>query len=44
MHRGFWWGSLTERDQMEDLGVEMEIILKLIFKKWDGGVDWFDLG
>jgi hypothetical protein len=44
VHRGFWWGNLKERDHLEDLNVEIKIILKLIFKQWDGGVDWFDLG
>jgi hypothetical protein len=24
-----------------DLGVDGKIILKLIFRKWDGGMDWF---
>ena len=28
---------------MEDAGVDGKIILKLIFRKWDGGVDWIDL-
>ena len=28
---------------MEDPGVDGRIILKLIFKKWDGGMDWIDL-
>jgi hypothetical protein len=27
---------------MEDIGVNGKIILKQIFKKWDGGMDWVD--
>jgi hypothetical protein len=26
-----------------DPGVDRRIILKLIFKKWDGGVEWIEL-
>jgi hypothetical protein len=33
----FWWGNLRERDHFEDLGIGWRIILKWIFKKWDGG-------
>jgi len=33
---GFWWGNPKEREHLEDLGVGGRIILKLIFKKWDG--------
>jgi hypothetical protein len=32
VHTGFWWGELRERDNSED----GRIILKWIFKKWDG--------
>jgi hypothetical protein len=43
VHTGFWWGDLRERDHLEDLGVDVRIILKWIFKKWDRGIDWIDL-
>jgi hypothetical protein len=38
---GSWWGNLEERVNLENLGVELEVILKLIFKKcveraWNG--------
>ena len=36
VHKGFWWGYLRERDHFEDLGVDGRIVLKWIFKKWDG--------
>jgi len=28
---------------LEDLGVLERVILKWIFKKWNGGMDWMDL-
>jgi hypothetical protein len=28
-----WWGNITERDQLEDLGVDGRIILKWVFTK-----------
>jgi hypothetical protein len=30
VYTGFWWGNLTER-------VDDRIILRWIFRKWDGG-------
>ena len=32
-----------ERDHLEDVELDMEIILNLFFKKWDRGMDWIDL-
>ena len=34
---------MWERDHLENLDVDERIIIKLIFKKWDGGMDWIDL-
>jgi len=36
VHTGFRWEDLRERDNLEDLGIYWKIILKSIFKKWDG--------
>jgi hypothetical protein len=43
VHTGFWWGKLRERDNLEDPDLDRGIILRWIFKKWDGGMDWIDL-
>ena len=32
-----------KRKHLKDPGVDGKIILRWIFKKWDGGVDWIDL-
>ena len=43
-HTGFWWGNLREREHFEDQGVVGSIILKWIYRKWDGaawnGLNW----
>jgi hypothetical protein len=36
-------GKAEGNRQLEDLGVERRIILKLIFNKWDGSMDWIYL-
>jgi hypothetical protein len=39
VHTGLWWGNLRERDHLEYLGLDVRIIIKWIFEKWDGGMD-----
>jgi len=39
VHTGVWWGDLSERDHLKDLGVDEMAILKWIFKKWNRGVE-----
>jgi hypothetical protein len=36
VYTGFWWGNLKARDHLEGPGVDERIILKWIFKTWDG--------
>jgi hypothetical protein len=38
VHTRFWWGELIKRENFEDLGLDGRIILKMVFKKWDGEV------
>ena len=46
-HR-FRWGSLRERDHVEDLGIDERIISLQILKKYDGriwtGLIWLRIG
>jgi len=43
VHTGLWYGHLSERDQLDDLSLDVGLILKWILKKCDGGMDWIDL-
>ena len=36
MYTGFWWGDLREGDHLGDQGVDGIIVLKCVFKNWDG--------
>jgi hypothetical protein len=47
VNAGFWWGDLREGDHLGDPDVDGRIILKWIFKKWDGawtGLSWLRIG
>jgi hypothetical protein len=37
-YTGFWWGNLREKDRLGDSGVDGRIILRRIFRKWNGEV------
>jgi hypothetical protein len=43
VYKGFWRGSMRERSQLQDIGVNGRIILKWVFKKWDRVMDWIYL-
>ena len=48
MYTEFCWGILRERDQLGDPGVDGNIILRWIFRKWDvtvwTGSSWLRVG
>jgi hypothetical protein len=47
VYTGFWWEDPREGDHLGDPGVVGRIILKWIFKKWDGawtGLSWLRIG
>jgi hypothetical protein len=43
VHTRFLWGDPREGDHLGDPGVDGRIILRRIFGKWDGGMDWIEL-
>jgi hypothetical protein len=47
VHTGFLWGDLREGDHLGDSGIDGRIILKWIFRTWDGawtGLSWLRIG
>jgi len=36
---GFWCGNLRERDHLEEPDIDGRIILRWIFRQWDG--EWW---
>jgi len=47
-HTGFRWGNLRETHNLEDPGVDGNIIIRWIFRKWDvgawSGSSWLRIG
>jgi hypothetical protein len=37
------FSPLRERDYLENASLDGRIVLRWIFRKWDGGMNWIDL-
>jgi hypothetical protein len=37
VYTGFWWRNLRARDHLEDPAIDGGMIVRWIFRKWDGG-------
>ena len=37
MYTGFWWGNLRVRNHLKDPGIDVRILLRWTFRKWDVG-------
>jgi hypothetical protein len=35
--RGSYRGNMSERDHFQDTGLDGRVVIKWMFKKWDGG-------
>jgi len=48
VHAGFWRGNPREGDLLDDSGIDGRIILRWIFRNWDGGawtgLNWLRIG
>jgi len=42
VYTGFWWENLRESGHLKHPGVDGRIILRWIFRRWNGGIDWID--
>jgi hypothetical protein len=43
VYTGLWWGDLRGRYHLEEAGLDGSVMVKWVFKKWNGSVDWFDM-
>ena len=43
VYTGFWWGDLSERDHLEDLGVDEDSIKMAVQEVGWEFMDWIDL-
>ena len=43
MDTGFMWRDLRKRHHLEDTRVVGGVVLKWMFNKWSGVMDWIDL-